>query len=163
MISGKKILLIDDEVDLGHILAEMLGSYYKHVDFISDSRAAIKTLSEKTYDLIISDVMMPGLEGRELIRLLRADGNFTPVMLLTAYASKDTLFSAIRLGVVDVLEKPVQEDFLIETIARVLEIEKRKFEVAKQKVLQESPQEILSKKEKMLGLLQVTNEKKKVS
>jgi FixJ family two-component response regulator len=83
-------------------------------------------------------------------------------MFLTAHASKNTLLSAIRLGVVHVLEKPVQEDYLVATVALVLEREKRKIDLTKQKVMQGTPIEELTRKEKILGLLHVTNERKKV-
>jgi DNA-binding response OmpR family regulator len=67
MVGGKKILLIDDEIDLGEILVEMLQPHYEVAEFISDSRIAKQILTEQNYDLVISDVLMPGLEGSDLI------------------------------------------------------------------------------------------------
>ena len=160
MSSEKRILIIDDEPEIGEILLEMLKPHYPHTFFMSDAKKARERLLSEQFSLIISDISMPGLPGPELIRVLRADGNWTLVIFLTGHASKENVLSALRLGVSDVLEKPFDEEVLIHTIERIFEIEKRKNRLILESSSHEMKKEDIDKKNKMLGLLHLANERK---
>ncbi len=160
MASSKKILVIDDEPEIAEILCDLLITHYPLVESMTDSNQARERLEKESFSLIISDINMPGLPGPELIRFLRARGDWTLVMFLTGNATKENVLSALRLGVVDVLEKPFDEDVLLQTIQRIFEIEKRKNGLVLEQAGKELSKEQLEQKNKMLGLLHLANEKK---
>lgn len=126
MSSKKKILIIDDEPDIGEYVLDTIMPHYPNSRFISDAKIALSCLQKQSFDLVISDINMPGLRGSELVRNLRAHGDLTLVMFLTGNMSKENVLSALRLGVADVMEKPFNEDELIKTVQRIFEIDKRK-------------------------------------
>ena len=101
---------------------------------------------------------MPGLPGDQFVRKLRASGDLTPVVFLTANATKELILTALRLGVSDVFEKPFDSDFLVNSLDRVLEIERRRLSIATNK-----SKENQNSEKKMLGILQVVSESKKAS
>ena len=70
-MSGKRILLIDDDADLSYIIADMLESYGYVVTCAADSEAALELLSDNVYHLIVLDINLPGMTGFELCRELR--------------------------------------------------------------------------------------------
>jgi two-component system nitrogen regulation response regulator NtrX len=156
-----KLLIIDDEQEIGKVLCEIFENMFEKVIFCDNATEALGVTKATELSAILSDLSMPGLPGDELVRKLRANGNLTPIMLLTGHASKEAILTALRLGVSDVFEKPFDNDFLIASVDRVLEIEKRKRNIFSQ-LNSKKPNE-LEKEFKMLGLLQVVNETKKAS
>lgn len=162
MSSQKKILIIDDEPELAEIVLLSLQDYYPNAVSVTDIGKARELLVDHSFSLILSDVMMPGLSGPELIKSLRIAGDWTPVMFLTGNGSKETVLSALRLGVSDVLEKPFDSDELLKSVQRVLEIERRRNQLIADRTRAEISKENIEKQGKMLGLLHVVNEKKKV-
>lgn len=161
MREGESILIIDDETEIGEILVDLLSPEYEKVVFANHPQKAKELLTKESFSIIMSDVNMPELKGPDLIRLLRASGNLTPVVFLTGAASKDTVLTAIRLGVSDVLEKPFDAEELIKSLDRVLEIDKRRTQLILDKHNNKKPEDT-ERQQKMLGLLHVANEKKKV-
>lgn len=158
----KSIMIIDDEVGIGESLMEHLSEHYERVEYFFDPTEAQKALVDRDFSLILSDINMPKLLGPDLIRFVRAQGILAPVIFLTGFANKENILSAIRLGVSDVLEKPFDMDELFKSIDRVFEIEKRKIQLILDNYASENPTGDLKKQKKMLGLLQVVNDKKKI-
>jgi DNA-binding NtrC family response regulator len=161
MSDGQHILIIDDEPDVGEILVDILQPVYEKVTFLSSPEEAKAAIGANTYTLIISDVNMPKIPGPELVRVIRAQGQLVPIMFLTGYANKETVLTALRLGVADVIEKPFDSDGLLKSIERILEIDKRKTQLIIDNANREVSVEKLEKQRKMLGLLHVINDKKK--
>lgn len=108
-----RILIAEDE----HNLAEALSVFFEKnqfsVDTVFDGQAAYDYAVSGGYDAIILDVMMPRLDGVEVLRRLRAERIRTPVMMLTAKAQKDDRITGFNAGADDYLPKPFEPDELI--------------------------------------------------
>jgi len=142
----KKILIIDDEVDLGETLKELLSVNFDQVDFVSDSNRALEVIEKNKYTLILSDYKMPGLSGLELATLIRSRGLLTILIWISGYVDKQMALNALRLGVLDVIEKPTDPDEISKLIFRAYDIERRRAELIRAD--QDNPSS-----RKMLGLL----------
>jgi excisionase family DNA binding protein len=103
----RRILLVDDEVSIRTLLARMLGGSYD-VDVAGDGGSALGRLREPgaTYDLVISDLNMPGMDGLTFIREARRVDERLPVIIITGYSSESTAIEALNLGVAGYLTKP---------------------------------------------------------
>jgi DNA-binding NtrC family response regulator len=161
MSSTKKILIIDDEPEIGEIIMDILTPHFPNCRFISDSKLALKNLETNKYSMIISDVTMPGLYGPDLIRHLRAIGCWTLVIFVTGHCNKETALTALRLGVEDLIEKPFEPDSLVQTVRRIFEIDKRRTQLILENYEKNLEDPETLKKAKMLGLLHLANESKK--
>lgn len=123
---GLRLLLIDDEVDLLESLKEILADDFSEVVACSAPQTAFEECMKTPFDLIISDHNMAEVNGLELLKILRSEGVMTPFIMLTGCASKDIAISALRLGISDLLEKPIDMQDLKMSIARCLELEKNR-------------------------------------
>lgn len=103
-----KVLLIEDEPKMVRSLKKGLEEHLIDVDSASNGAAGSKLAESNDYAVIISDVMMPEMNGLELLRLLRAQGNNTPVILLTAMGQTDDKVSGFEAGADDYLTKPFE-------------------------------------------------------
>ncbi len=115
-----KILVIEDEVDLNRSIVKLLKTQQYSVDSAFDGQEALDYISVSSYDVIISDIMMPKLDGLSLLKHLRNHQIKTPVLMLTA---KDTLEDIIRgldAGADDYLVKPFEFDELLARIRVML-------------------------------------------
>lgn len=113
-----KILLVEDDHSLREALGItlQLGGYeYRAVDCAD---AALVALSEELFGLVISDVSMPGMDGHELLGLIRQRYPHIPVLLMTAFGAVARAVDAMRQGAVDYLVKPFEPGTLLELLAR---------------------------------------------
>jgi DNA-binding NtrC family response regulator len=101
-----KILIADDKQGLRDVLLEALAGAGHDVDGVEDGLHALERLGERPYDLLITDLKMPGLDGIELLRTVRDKAPSTQVILMTAHGTVDTAVEAMRLGALDYVEKP---------------------------------------------------------
>ena len=118
MLGGKTILVVDDEADIVDILNILLAADGRTMLSANDGIAALAIARERRPDLVITDVMMPGLDGRELRRLIRSDPELTGtrVMLMSAVHKLD-----LREHGEDVfIRKPFDIDALDEAVQRLL-------------------------------------------
>ncbi|EYR81674.1 MULTISPECIES: response regulator transcription factor [unclassified Shinella] len=114
-----RILLVEDTDDVGEAISRRFEQIGHSVDWQVDGLAASEILDFTPYDLVILDVMLPGLDGFEILRRLRLQKNPVPVLVLTARSEIDDRVSALDLGADDYLVKPF--DFReLEARARVL-------------------------------------------
>jgi len=111
-----KVLLIDDEVEFIETLAERLRARGLEIDVATDGEQGIERAKAKSYDAIILDFAMPGMDGIETLKGLLAQNPAVQVMLLTGQATIQTAAKATKLGAVDVLEKPTDVETLMEKI-----------------------------------------------
>ena len=111
-----RILVVEDEPRLGENLAAGLreGAGYG-VDLVRDGAHAVEHLQAAEYDLVLLDLMLPGLQGEEVLRRLRARDHLTPVLVLTAVAETGSKIHLLNAGADDYLTKPFD---LGELIAR---------------------------------------------
>ncbi len=120
--SRPRILLADDEVTLRDVLAQVLAEEGMDVIAVGDGRAAVDRLAAGAFDLVISDVKMPGLDGLALLEHVRGHHPGLGVVLLTAYGSVDSAVSAMKLGAADYIVKPVVFDDLLVKVRRLLQL-----------------------------------------
>lgn len=117
-----RILVADDEHGLREFVADTLIEEGHVVVQAVDGAAAAERLARETFDLLISDLRMPRLDGLTLLRRVRAEQPEMEVILLTAHGSVDSAVSAMKLGAFDYLEKPIASpDALQFLVARALE------------------------------------------
>ena len=108
-----RILIAEDERNLAEALSVFFEKNQFSVDTVFDGQAAYDYAVSGGYDAIILDVMMPRLDGVEVLRRLRAERIRTPVMMLTAKAQKDDRITGFNAGADDYLPKPFEPDELI--------------------------------------------------
>jgi DNA-binding NtrC family response regulator len=130
-MSGPDVLLVDDEVEFVELLAERLGARGLRVETANSGPAAVARAEEKTFDAIILDLAMPGMNGIETLQRLRATNPDLQIILLTGHATIDTSVTAMKLGAVDILEKPAD---LATLVKKIDEASTRKRELARQRL-----------------------------
>ena len=108
-----KLLIAEDEQDLAEALTTFFEKSQFTVDAVPDGQEAYTYASSGGYDAVILDVMMPKLNGVEVLRRLRAEGFSAPVMMLTAKAEKDDRVEGFDAGADDYLPKPFAPDELL--------------------------------------------------
>ena len=111
-----RILIVEDERDLNHILVKTLTAEGYSVDGCFDGVEAQDFLSGARYDVVVLDVMMPRMDGLELLALMRSRGDETPVILLTAKDSVPDRVRGLDAGADDYLVKPFSFDELLARI-----------------------------------------------
>jgi DNA-binding NtrC family response regulator len=119
----KRVLIVDDEPNVRLMLNTTLTSVGYDVSETGDGQAALDQLSGSGphHDLILLDLLMPRMDGMELLRRLRAGGNVIPVVILTAHGSIPEAVEAMKLGAIDFLAKPTTPDALRRVVAEVIE------------------------------------------
>ena len=120
-----RILVAEDERDLNSVISRKLISDGNQVDSCINGIVALDKLTQGDYDVAVLDIMMPGMDGLELVRRLRAEGNETPVLFLTALDSVEDQVTGLDAGGDDYLTKP----FALEVLsARVRALTRRNSE-----------------------------------
>lgn len=120
-----RILIAEDERELNSVISRKLMADGNHVDSCLDGLMALEKLSQGNYDVAVLDIMMPGMDGLELVRQLRNEGNETPVLFLTARDSIEDQVTGLDVGGDDYLTKP----FALEVLsARVRALTRRNSE-----------------------------------
>ncbi|MBN1318169.1 MAG: response regulator transcription factor [Anaerolineales bacterium] len=114
------ILLVDDDPLIRYSLSIYLQDTGYSVTTAEDAQAALICLQKLTYDLILLDLVMPGMNGLELVRAIRREYPQTPVVILTAHATLESAIESLRLGVKDYLLKPVSLEETIESVNKAL-------------------------------------------
>lgn len=115
-----KLLIAEDEQDLAEALTAFFEKNQFTVDAVPDGQEAYTYASSGGYDAMILDVMMPKLNGVEVLRRLRAEGFSAPVMMLTAKAEKDDRVEGFDAGADDYLPKPFAPDELLSRVRALL-------------------------------------------
>jgi two-component system OmpR family response regulator len=103
---GRKILLVEDDRDTADYLLRGLGEEGHSVDHVGDGREGLFLATGQSFDLIILDRMLPGIDGLSLLKALRAAGIETPVLILSALASVSDRIEGLESGSDDYLVKP---------------------------------------------------------
>lgn len=123
MSSAKKILVVDDEEIVRYSLKNILSSHGFDVDAVSSAEAALELFGEKTYHLVLTDLVLEGMGGLELLENVKVVSPRTLVILITGYGSLKTAVKALRLGAYDYLLKPCEEEELVVRVKRALEMQ----------------------------------------
>ncbi len=120
VVKGHHLLVVDDEANLRSMLRAALSYHGFEVSEFRDGREALTAAAREMPDLIILDVMMPDLDGFEVCRRLRADGNQTPILFLTAKDETEDKVRGLTLGGDDYLQKPFSLDELVARVEAIL-------------------------------------------
>jgi two-component system OmpR family response regulator len=120
IVKGAHLLIVDDEDNLRSMLAAALQHHGFVVSTAADGREALAVIPKERPDLVLLDVMMPDLDGFEVCRRLRTEGDRTPVLFLTARDSTEDKVRGLTLGGDDYLQKPFSLDELIARAQAVL-------------------------------------------
>ena len=117
-----KVLIAEDDVELRRLFERVLEKDGYEVTGVSDGKEALSALNGSYFDVIISDIMMPHMDGHELVRALRAAGLTTPVLMITAKDAFDDMERGFMSGIDDYMVKPVN---IRELSLRVLALVRR--------------------------------------
>ncbi|HEY7441183.1 MAG TPA: response regulator, partial [Vicinamibacterales bacterium] len=115
-----RILVVEDEPDAARMLAKGLRERSYAVDIAVDGRAALTLASDNEYDLVILDVLLPGMNGFGVCKLLRADGYSAPILMLTARDGVDDRVAGLDAGADDYLAKPFHFNELLARVRALL-------------------------------------------
>lgn len=117
----RKILLVDDEIDFVSTLAERLRLRDMIVTTASDGEEALRAVEEAPPDVVLLDVMMPGLGGFEVLKRIKHDHPEIVVILLTGHGSTNDGIEGMRSGAADYLMKPIKLEELTRKIDEAFE------------------------------------------
>jgi len=112
------VLLVDDDPNLQRMVSIFLEKASIDLDVASNGRLALNKLDKKKYDVIISDMQMPQMDGHEFIENIRQKGIDTPIVIISAYAYGDMYDRIIEAGVFEIIHKPFDSKKLIDVIRR---------------------------------------------
>ena len=115
---SEKVLLVDDEVEFLDTLSERMRTRGMEVATASTGIEALQKVEKEAYDVIILDLMMPGVDGLEALKILKAKRPELQVILLTGHATVEKGIEAMKLGAMDFLEKPADLSQLTEKIKK---------------------------------------------
>lgn len=117
----EKILVVDDEQSLREVLSIMLKRAGYAVTSATDGEEAVELLQKEIFDLVITDLRMPNVDGLEVLKAVKSTSPETVVLIITAFASADSAVEAMKQGAYDYLTKPFQVDEVQLIIRNALE------------------------------------------
>jgi DNA-binding NtrC family response regulator len=159
-VSMITILVVDDEEPLRRLLKKELTRKGYAVEVASDGAEALRLLQDTVFDVILLDVVMPGVDGISLMKKLREDNTASPIIVLTGKATVETAVEAMKNGAYDYLTKPYKLDELTIVIDRAAEYGRLSVKsklLEQELVRQEAPFEFIGRSrqiQEMLALVQ---------
>lgn len=120
MATAAKILVVDDEQQICKNVEKILSKNNYEIIQATSAKEAMEKMAKDSFSLLISDIVMPEMNGLELLKLVKKEWPLTKAVMMTAYASTDTAVKAIRLGALDYLSKPFTPDELRATVDKAL-------------------------------------------
>lgn len=121
-----RILIVEDEVHLAEALTQILRKHHYSVDTVHDGSSGLDHARSGIYDLLLLDIMLPGMTGMALLQTIRKEGISTPVILLTARGETSDKVSGLDYGADDYIAKPFVTE---ELLARIRAALRRKGEI----------------------------------
>ena len=117
----KSILFVDDEPMIRQLLTDVLGDSGYTVETVSNGEEAVIKLRDVRYDFVITDLMMPGMSGIQVLETVKELDPETEVVVMTGYASLNTAIECMKLGAADYLNKPINIDEIRIILTRMVE------------------------------------------
>jgi len=121
----KSILIADDDLDTRKLIGRLLKNRGYEVTLVEDGIDALLNLGNREYDLILSDINMPNLDGFHLVEMMNQKGIRSPVIFLTARESLEDERRGLELGAMDYIRKPIKKDILALRVKSAIEKSKR--------------------------------------
>jgi len=131
----KSVLIVEDDQDIAHLVALHLKDIDCEVETVADGKTGLERAQDGEHDLIILDLMLPGVDGLEICRRVRSRADYTPILMLTARTSEFDRVLGLELGADDYLTKPFS---ILELVARVKALFRRMEALASQDDLAEN-------------------------
>jgi len=113
-----QIMVVEDDADLLEALSETLSTAGYGVAHAKDGSDALKLLEQQQFDLVVSDIQMPNMDGHSMLKKVKENHPDLPVMLMTAYGSIQQAVDAMRDGAVDYMVKPFEAEVLVNMVSR---------------------------------------------
>jgi len=121
MKNPKHVLIVDDETEMRAALTEALKREGHSIVTADNGQTALEKFDEETFDLVLSDVKMPKMNGEELLREIKSRSPGTPVIMMTAYGTIDSAVQSMKDGAFDYLLKPFSAEILASSITRAFQ------------------------------------------
>ncbi len=122
MSEERSVLVVDDDVAVGKVLFALLKQAGYRVRHVTSGAAALVAIGEASYDAVISDLKMPGMDGMELLAALKEHDPALPVVMLTAHGTIELAVEAMRLGAADFLTKMPEREALLYVVDKVTQV-----------------------------------------
>ena len=119
-MSKGRILVVDDEDIVRTSCSRTLSPEGYEVSLAKNGFEGLKMASEERFDLVLTDLKMPDMDGIEVLRIIKEKWPETAVIIVTGYQTVDTAVKAIKLGAYDYIEKPFAPDSLISAVAEAM-------------------------------------------
>ena len=123
MVAARKILVVDDEPMVTKSCRRILAGEGNDVETTESGKEGLKRALSEHFDLVMTDLRMPDLDGMELVRTLRRERPQTPIVVITGYGTIPSAVAAVKLGVSDYVEKPFAPPELLEAVHKALPAE----------------------------------------
>lgn len=123
------ILIVEDDINLGQILFQELKKHNHVVELVENAEAAMARINKYIYDLIITDLKLPGMDGIELLKKIKGSNQSTIVIVMTGYASVDTAVVAMKNGAQDFIQKPFGLNEVVQKVDDALALKRMKNEI----------------------------------
>ncbi|MEZ5316016.1 MAG: response regulator [Vicinamibacterales bacterium] len=114
----RRVLVVDDEESVRELVAKTLTNAMYEVETATDGAAAVARLRDHQYDLLITDLKMPGMDGLSVIREARRSSMDLPIIIITGYSTEASAIEAINLGVCGYLTKPFRLPKIVSEVDR---------------------------------------------
>ncbi|MBI4687748.1 MAG: sigma-54-dependent Fis family transcriptional regulator [Nitrospirae bacterium] len=147
-----KILVVDDERGVCHSFKKVLGKQGYDVVTASSGEEALEKVKVASPALVIMDVMMPGMDGLEALKKLKAEYPSLPVVMMTAYSTSDRAITAMKYGAYDYLSKPFDNSQMISLVEKALSAGKMSVPVTIELTENERAERIIGKSPAMLEI-----------
>ena len=118
---NRTVHVIDDEPIIHEVLSQLLSSEGYEVEISSSGEEALEKHAARFYDITLLDLLMPGLDGIQVLQGIKKVDPQAVVIIITAYASVESAISAMKMGAYDYIQKQFKHDELLLTIERALE------------------------------------------
>jgi DNA-binding NtrC family response regulator len=125
-MSRGRILVVDDEDIIRMSCSRTLAPEGYEIKMAVNGLEGLELLGKESFDLVLTDLKMPNMDGIEVLRTIKEKWPDTDVVIVTGYQTVETAVKAIKLGAYDYLEKPFTPDVLIETVSDVFAARSKK-------------------------------------
>jgi len=123
-MAAEKVLIVDDEEGMRRLLGRVLSREGYETTTVGSGAEALQQLGSDQFDLVITDIQMPGMNGLELLREIKAFDPSLPIIVITAYGTVENAVEALRAGAYHYITKPFETDEIKLTVAKAMERER---------------------------------------
>jgi DNA-binding NtrC family response regulator len=135
LMNGIKLLIVDDEIKFLDSIAQRLEMRDFDVTKATNGTDALEIARSQKFDLALLDLKMPGMDGRQVLEILKKEHKFLEVIILTGHGSLDSAVECTRLGAFDYLPKPYELEKLLDKLQKAYEARlQKKFEADQERM-----------------------------